>query len=484
MGQLRIFSDFALSLDVDAIPSDVLDYSKIVFLDTLVCGIAAARLDRSKIIRRVIRRLEGKQESTVFGLTRRVGAANAAYANAEMMNALDADETFFNAAHFSAIVTAAALAEAERVACRGVDLLCGFLGGFEINARMNLASKMMVFDDNEFRWSSVIGNGSDAFGAAVAAGYINKFTSAQMTNALGIVSWTTPTPKNPDMANRKEFNSFKYAPYGAVAQAGVMASLLAEEGYIGDHDVLDIIPGFFEAQGYMGAYGELLECKADKWWILDTALKPYPSCRFTHAAIDAVLLFQKEHGIGIDNIQHIGIRLNPVAYSTYFFRNSAPAITLDHRAPLHGAFNIPYIVALALLGRRRGPEWYSSDNLQDESVWLLAKKISTAPDEELAEKWRDDVLHSSIHRPRFNRALISILLDDGRRYDISSDFNQGDPWSPETRADWNWVKNKMHDFLADIIPLSQQENLLSTVMNLEAVENVREQISPLLEVTS
>ena len=146
--------------------------------------------------------------------------------------------------------------------------------------------------------------------------------------------------------------------YGSVAQAGLMASLLAQEGYIGEHEVLDSIPGFFEAQGYMGAYRELLDCASEKWWIMDTALKPYPSCRFTHAAIDAVLDFQKKHEVSIEDIDSIVIRLNPIAYSTRFFREPATSIAQDHRAPLHGAFNIPYITALALLGHRRGPDWY------------------------------------------------------------------------------------------------------------------------------
>ena len=483
MGQLEIFADFALAIAPQAVPQDVLDYSKIVLMDTLVCGLAAARLERSRITGCVASRLGGPAEATVFGLPQRVASANAAYANAEMMNALDADETFFNAAHFAAIVTAAALAESERVGCSGADLLRGFLAGFEVNARLNLASKLMEYDGDRFRWSALAGTGADSLGAAVAAGSIGGHTREQMINAMGLAGWTAPAPKAADMANRDTFNSFKYAPYGCVAQTGIMAAMLAQEGYVGERDVLDKTPGFFEAQGFMGAYRELLDCGSGKWWILDTALKPYPSCRFTHAAIDAVLGFQQQHGVRVEDIQQIEIRLNPIAYSTWFFRNPAASIVADHRAPLHGAFNIPYITALALLGHRRGPDWYAAERLADESVWQLARRISTLPDEGLAASWREDLLHSPIHRPRFNRALVSITVG-GQRHEIASDFNQGDPWSDATRADWNWVRSKMQDFLAGIMPEQQQDRLLSLMMNLETVNNVRNEISPLLEVTA
>ncbi|MBK7729654.1 MAG: MmgE/PrpD family protein [Gammaproteobacteria bacterium] len=119
----------------------------------MVCGLAACRLERSAITRRVAARLAGPADATVFGLEQKVASANAAYANAEMMNALDADERFYNAAHFAAIVLAASLAEAERLCSSGADILKAFIAGFEINARLNLASKLMEYDGEQFRWS-------------------------------------------------------------------------------------------------------------------------------------------------------------------------------------------------------------------------------------------------------------------------------------------------------------------------------------------
>ena len=72
----------------------------------------------------------------------------------------------------------------------------------------------------------------------------------------------------------------------------------------------------------------------------------------------------------------------------------------------------------------------------------------------------------------------------GECHEITSDHNQGDPWSKETRADWRWVKCKMADFLDGILSEQQQEKLFSLVRNLESVGNIKEQLTPLLEVSA
>ena len=53
MGQLEKFAEYALAIRLADLPVEVLDYAKIVFLDTLVCGLAACRQERSAITRRV-----------------------------------------------------------------------------------------------------------------------------------------------------------------------------------------------------------------------------------------------------------------------------------------------------------------------------------------------------------------------------------------------------------------------------------------------
>ena len=138
---------FVAGTDYSQLPNDVVDYTKLVILDSLICGIAAGGLPRSKMMHNILSGMGGREEATVFGLENRVPAVNAAMANAEIMNLLDADDTFFTGSHFAAINAAGALAEAQRSAASGKDMILSMALGFDINARLNLA--LLVMGESE-----------------------------------------------------------------------------------------------------------------------------------------------------------------------------------------------------------------------------------------------------------------------------------------------------------------------------------------------
>lgn len=473
---------FAVGTQFDDLPDDVVDYGKLVLLDTVICGLAASRLERSRMVQRVAARFGGPAEATVFGLPQKVASVNAAHANADMMNALDADDTFFNSAHFAAFGVAAGLAEAERLHAGGADLLRASVLAFEVNARLNLSTSLMEYVDGEFRFSPLSSHGYAGLGAAAACAVVGGTDAERLTHAFGLTGWLAPTAKNSDLVHRERWGSFKYGPYGAIAQAGMLAAALAEEGYVGDPDILDLEPGFFRGQGYLGTdRSELTAGLGEKWWILDTSLKPYPTCRFTHASIDAVLAFVARTGVGVEEIEAIDVRMSPAAYRSNFFRNPAREIEPDSVAPLNGGFNIPYAIAVALLGVPPGPRWYDAHLLGDPDVWALAHRITTAPDPVLDEEWRQELERHPGGQIRRTRGSLTIRAR-GQEHVIESDFALGDPWQEDTRADWSFVERKFADFCDGIVPAGQQKELLEVVRCIEDVEDVATDLGPLLRV--
>ena len=95
-------ADFVTTTEYASLPLEVVEYTKLVILDTLICGIAAGNEQRTRMMHKMLLGMGGNEESTVFGLDRRVPSAHAAMANAEAMNLLDADDTFFTTSHFAA----------------------------------------------------------------------------------------------------------------------------------------------------------------------------------------------------------------------------------------------------------------------------------------------------------------------------------------------------------------------------------------------
>ena len=83
---------FAVNTGFADLPDDVVDYTKLLILDSIACGLGASEMDRTRMSHRVLERLGGLEEATVFGLRRKVSATSAAAANSEIMNLLDADE--------------------------------------------------------------------------------------------------------------------------------------------------------------------------------------------------------------------------------------------------------------------------------------------------------------------------------------------------------------------------------------------------------
>ena len=127
---------FAVETSFDDLPAEVVDYTKLLILDSLICGIGASRAERTRMSHRLAERLGGPAEATVFGMGTQVPSTLAASINSEIMNYLDADDTFFNTAHFIVFSVAAALAEAERVGGSGADVVRAVAVGFDISARV------------------------------------------------------------------------------------------------------------------------------------------------------------------------------------------------------------------------------------------------------------------------------------------------------------------------------------------------------------
>ncbi|AMN47784.1 hypothetical protein ACG33_11885 [Steroidobacter denitrificans] len=455
-----------------------MDYTKLVILDTLICGIAAGGLERSRMMHDVVRGLGGPAEASIFGMSERVPAAHAAMANAEIMNLLDADDTFFTSSHFAAFNVAGALAEAQRLGRSGRDLILGMAVGFDINARLNLASVVLgEAADGSFQWAGVNGMGFAAFGTAASAAAVRGVLSReQLRNMFGLAAWTAPTPVVSKVTTRLDHLSFKYANYPGAALGGMMALALAERGYVGDQECLDG-EGFIRAQGSLSTDHELMvEELGQKWWILETCIKYYPSCRYTAGPIDMLRRLMHKEKLAAKDIERIEIRMHPMGYALRIFREPPRSIAADHRAPLNGAFNIPYVMALAALGRTPGPQWYAPENLADPEVWNLASRIVTTEDESA----RDDVLHAfretRIRRFRKTPASMKVWAK-GQEFTCESEYADGDPWTEATHATWDSVRGKFRNFCSHLLPDSRIDALVEQIRGLERIEDVARELA-------
>jgi len=112
--------NFAINTRYEDLPGDVIQETKRLILDTIGCAIRGIRTDLGRIVIAKSEVIGGdKSESTIWGSNLKSSCVSAAFANAELANAMDADETLINFTHLGASVIPPVLAVGERTAATG-----------------------------------------------------------------------------------------------------------------------------------------------------------------------------------------------------------------------------------------------------------------------------------------------------------------------------------------------------------------------------
>jgi 2-methylcitrate dehydratase PrpD len=132
-------------------------------------------------------------------------------------------------------------------------------------------------------------------------------------------------------------------------------------------------------------------------------------------------------------------------------------------------------MALAALDRRPGPQWYSKANLEDPQVWALASRIHTAIDEDGKDEVTRAFRETRIRRFRKTRGALSVWAR-GNCYRCTTEYCEGDPWSPETRPTWERVARKFHDFCGDFVDGRTIDDMVARIRALDAVADVSQEL--------
>lgn len=434
------------ALDASALSEAARDAVRRLVLDSLAVGFAGAACEDGRIVGELVEEWGGRTQATVLGRPARVPSEAAALANGTMIQALDYDDTHDpSAAHTASTVLAAALAAGERCHANGRDVFAAVCAGVEVIARLGLASE----ENLGFTSTSVYG----AFGAAAAAARVSRLDAKATRHALGIVlsqaGGTTQTALDKPLS--------KHMQSGFAAQAGVLSATLAQRGVTGVENV------------FLGRYGFLRLHKRDRFHI-DALLspwseglhiealsyKPFPSCRATHAAVQAALALFAKEPVPAAQIDGVIVHVPPMSHEL------AGRVFEEGTHPLIAAqFSIPYAVACALTRGRLGLEDFTLEAIRDSTVRALAARVSVSvtPGED------------------FTPARVEVYLASGRILSHTVGMLLGSPGSP---MDADAMRRKVDDCLA-FAPAGATAldgaALASAVDALEACDDVGEWMS-------
>lgn len=379
---------FIADTDAASIPQWAYDHAKVAFMDWL--GVTFAGKD-DPLVGKLIdyaAMMGGNEQAVVIGHSMRCDVSSAALINGSASHALDYDDTLVSfLGHPSVTLFPSLLALSEWRGFSGRDFLTAYLIGLQAGGTIGACASL---DHYLAGWhaTSTLGHLASAAACARLLGLDGK----RATYALGIGGTQASGLKRVFGTMCKPFHA------GRASQAGLMAALLAEQGFTSAEDILEGPQGFFEA--LKGKVNEdIVGLLGLGWDVQNLSQKYHASCHATHSPLEAALTAVRGANIAVGDIEGICVHSSELALQAA--GKGEPATGLE------GKFSIAYCVANALLRGETGNKAFTDAKVNDPEVGVLMKKISVIRDPEM--KALESVVEVKTADGKVHRAFSDIL---------------------------------------------------------------------------
>ena len=362
---------FASGLSLEAVPPAAAERAKALTLDLLASAVRArAEAESTPAVLATLGRLglDGEGPCTVMGDGRGYAPPVAALLNGVLGHSLDFDDTHAESSlHPSAPVVPAALAAGELAGANGATVLAAIVAGYEVCCRLGLALDPAAHYARGFHPTATAGT----FGAAAAAGRVLGLSAEQMVSAFGVAG--SQAAGSLQFLQNGAWN--KRWQVGQAAMNGVIAATLAAEGFRGSAEAIEgrhgLLVGYTDAPHPERAVAGL----GQDWETLNIAMKPYPSCRYTHAALDGLIALRREHGLLAADVLALEVGLHR---SGVVLVGEPEAAKRRSRNVVDGQFSMAFCAAVAL--DQGGFGWDDYRRLGEAAIDALCDKVSVRRD--------------------------------------------------------------------------------------------------------
>ena len=411
-------------------------------LDTLAAMVSGAHLKPGEMAVRYARAQGGVAEATIVTTEIKTSAVNAALVNGMFAHADETDDFEpVTKAHPGCAVVPAALAMAEREGRSGAELLSAVTLGYDVCCRFLLA---LGADLVRATHRSAEGT-SSTLGSAAAAASLARLDESGMRYALsyaaqqvsGVWSWVRD-------AEHVE-KAFDFAGMGA--RNGVTAAIMVQLGFTGVWDVLDGEHNALMALSTEPKPEEMVAGLGSRYYVTETAIKPFSVGYPIQAPLDAFLKLRREHALSESNVERIVVRLP----------EDGARIVNDRAMP---DVNCQHIIAVALVdGTVSFEHSHSYDRMADPKVRAAKERVSLVADPALMDP----------AAPR--SGLVEVTLRDGRTV---SHFTRHAPGTKENPLDTESVNAKARLLIEPVLGAERTEEIIRRVNALEELSDVRE----------
>jgi 2-methylcitrate dehydratase PrpD len=356
--------------------------ARLCVLDWLGVTVVGSREPAPQTLLRTLAPPAAADGASVVGHGVRVSPLQAALVNGTSSHVLDFDDVNTTLiGHPSVAILGAVLALAESQHNSGPEFLCAFVAGYETACRAAAAVGPLSYLRG-FHHTGTIGT----LGAAAGCARLLSLDAEQTTTALALAATQAAGLGCMVGTMAKSFHA------GKACENGLLAALLAQNGFTANESAIEIAKGFAAtASGACDTAAALAEPPM-RWNILNNLFKFDASCYMTHSTLAGI----RELGLNSDEVTEIRLHLGELEFATCALPRPTTGLEVK--------FSVAHLAAMAVLGR--STMVIDDAAARDPAVIALRDKVTVTDD-------------GTSGAP----TLIEVALRDGRRLTAAHDVN-------------------------------------------------------------
>ena len=374
------------------------DRAALHFLDWLGCSILGKNSHSGEIISKYVSTKEKGSSTVIGGFSSSAEAA--AFANGAFGNVLEMDDIHRTSIlHPGPVIIPAAFASAQSKKVSSKLFLDSIICGYEI--MISIGQSVGPSHYSFFHNTATCG----PFGSAAACAIIYGLNHSQFISALGNAGSLTGglwQLRNEDVMTKQLHNAH-------ASRSGLIAALLARDGFTGPAKILEGSLGFFAAMCPDANPDKISFDKNKNWKIFDTSFKPWAACRHAHSTIDASLKIKEK--VSLEEIEKILV---------YTYEDSIKFCdNVNPKTQLQAKFSLQHSVATSIIDGPPTLKSFEKENFERNDIKQLRNKIYIESSD----------YHNSLY-PNHYGATIKVNKIDGSCIEVVEKDALGDPDKP------------------------------------------------------
>jgi 2-methylcitrate dehydratase PrpD len=448
-GLTKRLAGFFSTLDYESLSPEVVDRAKYFCLDYLTVAIRGSITPSSAAMQQAVKGLSANGDSVIMGTSLRAAPEYAALANGTAAHSLEMDDVNNDSSlHPGVAAFPVAFACGDMQQVSGRQAITAITAGYDLMIRLGRGLDPAKHYARGFHPTGTCGT----FGAAMVASRLLGLDEESTSWAMGIAG--------SQAAGSMEFLAegawTKRMHPGWAAHSGIIASLMAKQGFIGPATIFEGRDGFLHGYSDDADASKVTEGLGDTFYITKSSIKPHACCRYKQGPIDCLLEIVREHSLKPEEVEKVTVG----ALKAGFGLIASPEE--EKRNPQNvvaAQFSMPFGAAVSIIYGRASLEEYTEDNLSRPEVKGLMDRVQCVEDPALEENF-----------PSQWPAWVEVDTRDGRNLRADVIYPKGDP---ENALSWDELKDKFRVLTGPVISSVSQEQIIKTVESLEDLEDIR-----------